>query len=108
LRVLDTSTNCTTIDSSWVRRADALNAKINFDTLDMCYKTNRFVMTDGTKYNNDAWKLSRWRLFDDYKQFFVSRDSSRFKYTFDTISTNKLRYIVESQKGCREDRKSVV
>ena len=102
LRVLDTSTNCTTIDSSWVRRADALNAKINFDTLDMCYKTNRFVMTDGTKYNNDAWKLSRWRLFDDYKQFFVSRDTSRFKYTFDTISTNKLRYIVESQKGCRD------
>ena len=102
LRVLDTSTNCVTIDSSWVRRADALNAKINFDTLDMCYKTNRFVMTDGTKFNNDAWKISRWRLFDDYKQMFVSRDSFRFRYTFDSLSTNKLRYIVESKKGCRD------
>jgi len=90
------------IDSKSASDADALNAKINFDTLDMCYKTNRFVMTDGTKYNNDAWKISRWRLFDDYKKMFVSKDSLRFRYTFDSISTNKLRYIVESQKGCRD------
>ena len=102
LRVLDTSTNCLSIDSTWLRRADALNAKIKFDTLDMCYKTNRFVMTDGTSYNKDGWKMSLWRLFDDHKKFFITRDTSRFKYTFDTISTNKLRYIVESQKGCRD------
>lgn len=102
LRVLDTSTNCASVDSTYVRRADALNAKINFDTLDMCYKTNRFVMTDGTSFNNDALKSSRWRLFDDYKQIFVNRDFLKFSYTFDTISTNKLRYIVESQKGCRD------
>ena len=102
LKVTDTSTNCTSVDSTWVRRADAITAAIKYDSLDQCYKTDVFAMRDGTKYNNDGWKWSNFRIYDSYKGYYYSKDSIAYKYKFDTISVNKLRYIVQSKKGCRD------
>ncbi len=100
LRVKDTSTNCVSIDSAFVRRSDALNARIAFDTLNRCYKTDRFVMKDGTKYNNDAFDRSVWKLTDWYKKKTTLIDTVKFSYTFDTIGSYSLRYMVYSKKGC--------
>ena len=102
VRVRDTATKCVAIDSSFIRRADPLTAQIQFDSLDRCYKSNNFVMRDGTKYNNDAWLNSSWRIYDSYKKKFVGQDTQVFKYRFDTISTNNLRFIVTSKKGCKD------
>ncbi len=102
IRVRDTATKCVAIDSSYIRRTDPLRAEIQFDTLDRCYRSNNFVMRDGTKYNNDAWATSNWRLFDTYKKKFTTQDTQIFKYRFDTISTNNLRFIVTSKKGCKD------
>ncbi len=107
LKITDTSTNCVSIDSTIVRRADAIIAAISFDSLDMCYKTNKFVMRDGTKYNKDSRKTSLWRIKDNYKGLFglgtyFYSDSVSFRYKFDTISKNELRYIVQSKKGCAD------
>ena len=41
-------------------------------------------------------------LYDSYKGFYYSKDSIAYRYKFDTISVNKLRYIVESKRGCRD------
>lgn len=102
LRVKDTSTNCISIDSTYLRIANAIVAGIKYDSLDMCYKTDKFYMSDATIFKNDRWKSSSWRIFDSHLGIYVKGDSIKFKYKFDTISTNKLRYIVNSFKGCAD------
>jgi len=102
VRVRDTATKCVAIDSAYIRRTDPLTAQIKFDSLDRCYKSNKFVMRDGTKYNNDAWANSYWRLYDSYKKKYTTQDTQIFRYKFDTISTNTLSFVVTSKKGCKD------
>ena len=103
VRVLDTSTNCAAADTTYVRRANVIYAGIKYDTLNQCYKQNVFDMTDGSKYNGDGWKLSWWSAQYQHTKAITKKDSVRdFKISFDSLSTNNLRYIVQSRKGCRD------
>ncbi len=103
VRVLDTSTNCAAADTTFVRRANVIYAGIKYDTLNQCYKQNVFDMTDGTKYKDDGWKLSWWSAQYQHTKAITKKDSVRdFKISFDSLSTNNLRYIVQSRKGCRD------
>ena len=103
VRVLDTSTNCAAVDTTYVRRANVIYAGIKYDTLNQCYKQNVFDMTDGSKYNDDGWKLSWWSAQYQHTKAITKKDSVRdFKISFDSLSTNNLRYIVQSRKGCRD------
>jgi len=103
VRVLDTSTNCAASDTTYVRRANVIYAGIKYDTLNQCYKQNVFDMTDGTKYNDDGWKVSWWSAQYQHTKAITKKDSAKdFKISFDSLSTNNLRYIVQSRKGCRD------
>ncbi|MCL9980789.1 MAG: PKD domain-containing protein [Bacteroidia bacterium] len=103
VRVLDTSTNCAASDTTYVRRANVIYAGIKYDTLNQCYKQNVFDMTDGSKYNDDGWKVSWWSAQYEHTKAITKKDSAKdFKISFDSLSTNNLRYIVQSRKGCRD------
>jgi hypothetical protein len=103
VRVLDTSTNCAASDTTYVRRANVIYAGIKYDTLNQCYKQNVFDMTDGSKYNDDGWKVSWWSAQYQHTKAISKKDSVKdFKISFDSLSTNNLRYIVQSRKGCRD------
>ena len=102
LKVLDTSTNCVNIDSTLVLRADPLQAKLSYDTLNQCGKENYFSISDSTKFNNDAFAAASWSLFDWNRNQFVKSAEKRFMYSFDTTGSFDLRYIVSSKLGCRD------
>ncbi len=102
LRVLDTSTNCSAIDSSMVIRADVIYAGITEDSVVRCSKENIFRLTDGSTYNQDSWKSSEWELVRESNGQYVKSQDSLFQIVFDSVSVNTLTYIVESQKGCRD------
>ncbi len=102
LKVTDTSTFCIAVDSSYVRRADTVTASISWDTAIQCYKENYFSLTDKSAFTKDAWKNSTWILNDILNLKTVTSTEKRFVYHFDSLSRNKLRYIVESQKGCKD------
>jgi len=102
VKVTDTSTNCVAQDTTYVRRADAIIAKLSYDTLNRCYKQNYFSLSDGTQYKNDGLKKQSWRLVDNYNNKIINSTATRFTYHFDSLSTNNLRYIVESKKGCKD------
>ena len=102
VKVTDTSTNCVAQDTTYVRRADPIIAKLNYDTLNRCYKQNYFSLSDGTQYKNDGLKKQSWRLVDNYNNKIINSTATRFMYHFDSLSSNNLRYIVESKKGCKD------
>ncbi len=102
IRVRDTSTNCIAKDSVMILRAELVHAGLSYDTLNRCYKENYFSLTDGSKYTNDVWKKSYWSLKDAYTNTTITSEEKRFSKKFDSLSTNALRYIVESKKGCRD------
>ena len=102
VKITDTSTNCVAQDTTYVRRADPIIAKISYDTLNKCDKQNYFSLSDATVYKNDSRKSSEWRLADNYKSKVITFTTARMTYHFDTLSKNNLRYIVESKKGCRD------
>ncbi len=102
VKVTDTSTNCVAQDTTFVRRADPIIAKISYDTLNRCYQQNYFSLSDGTIYKNDGLKNQSWRLVDNYKNKIITSTANRFMYHFDSLSSNNIRYIVESKKGCKD------
>ena len=102
LRVLDTSTNCVAIDSSYVMRANLIHAGITEDSVVRCAKENVFRLTDGTTYDQDSWKSSEWEVIRESNGQYVQSQDSLFTISFDSVSVNDMRYIVESQKGCRD------
>lgn len=102
LKITDTSTNCVAQDTTYVRRADPIYAKISYDSINKCYKQNTFNLSDGTVYKNDSRKSSEWRIADNYKSKVLTYTTAKFSYHFDSLSKNNLRYIVESKKGCRD------
>lgn len=102
VKITDTSTNCVAQDTTYVRRADPIIAKINYDTLNRCYQQNYFSLSDGTKYTNDGVKNQSWRLVDNYQNKIITSNASRLMYHFDSLSSNNLKYIVESKKGCKD------
>ena len=103
VRVLDTSTNCAASDTTYVRRANIVYADVKFDTLNQCFKQNVFDMTDGSRYVDDGWKYSWWSAQYEHTKQITRADSVKdFRISFDSLSTNNLRYIVESRKGCRD------
>ena len=102
LRVLDTATACAAVDSSYVMRANIVIAGIAGDSVVQCNKENYFRLSDGSTYNNDVWKSSRWETVKALTFEYVSSDSFTFDIKYDSASENILRYIVETQKGCRD------
>ena len=102
LRVLDTATACAAVDSSYVMRANIVVAGIAGDSVIQCNKENYFRLSDGSTYNNDVWKSSRWETVKALTFEYVSSDSFTFDIKYDSASENVLRYIVETQKGCRD------
>lgn len=102
LRVLDTATACAAVDSSYVMRANVVIAGITGDSVVQCNKENYFRLSDGSTYNNDVWKSSRWETVKALTFEYVSSDSFTFDIKYDSASENVLRYIVETQKGCRD------
>ena len=102
LRVLDTATACAAVDSSYVLRANIVIAGIAGDSVVQCNKENYFRLSDGSTYNNDVWKSSRWETVKALTFEYVSSDSFTFDIKYDSASENVLRYIVETQKGCRD------
>ena len=102
LRVLDTATACAAVDSSYVMRANIVIAGIAGDSVVQCNKENYFRLSDGSTYNNDVWKSSRWETVKALTFEYVNSDSFTFDIKYDSASENVLRYIVETQKGCRD------
>ncbi len=102
LRVLDTATACAAVDSSYVMRANIVIAGIAGDSVVQCNKENYFRLSDGSTYNNDVWKSSRWETVKALTFEYVNSDSFTFDIKYDSASENILRYIVETQKGCRD------
>ncbi len=102
LKILDTSTNCISIDSTLVLKADPIIAKISYDTLNQCGKQNYFSLSDSTQFKNDALGWATWSLFDWNRNSFVKSSEKRFMYSFDTTGSFDLRYIVSSKLGCRD------
>lgn len=102
LRVVDTSTACAAIDSSYVMRANIVIAGITGDSVVQCNKENYFRLSDGSVYNNDVWKSSRWETIKQLTFDYVNGDAFTFNIVYDSVSSNVLRYIVETQKGCRD------
>ena len=102
LRVVDTSTACSAVDSSYVMRANIVIAGITEDSVVQCNKENYFRLSDGSTYKNDVWKASRWETIKKLSFEYVSRDSFTFDIKYDSVSSNVLRYIVETKKGCRD------
>ncbi|MBL7813055.1 MAG: PKD domain-containing protein [Bacteroidetes bacterium] len=99
VRVLDTSTNCVAYDSSFVRRADTIDAKPKFDTTRACQGDNFYSMSDGSKYTGDGYKSGHWSLTVT-KGLIIKKTTPRFSYTFDTTGFYDLEYAVKSGKGC--------
>ena len=102
LRIVDTATFCSAIDSSYVMRANIVIAGIAGDSVVQCNKENYFRLSDGSTYNNDSWKLSKWESVKALTFEYVNGDSIVFDIHYDSASSNVLRYIVETQKGCRD------
>jgi PKD repeat protein len=102
VRVLDTASNCSAVDSSWVERANVVTAAFIEDSVVRCDQENFFRLKEGSTFNGDFWKSSFWETVKQTTSEYASSDSSVFIIQYDTISSNPLRYIVESLKGCRD------
>ncbi len=102
LRVIDTATACAAVDSSYVMRANLVFAGITGDSVVQCNKENYFRLSDGSTYKDDVWKSSRWETIKKLTFEYVNSDSFTFDIKYDSASENVLRYIVETQKGCRD------
>lgn len=109
VRVRDTSTNCSSMDSTVIVRAAQIDAKLNYDTAYNCINVNRYVLSDNTNYYGDRLKSVLWKLANPY----LPGDTTRltdliFRKTFDSIGQYYLEYIVYTKKGCSDTVKTVL
>jgi len=103
VHISDTSTLCEAKDTTYVRRANTIKARFDYDSVNFCDTQNYFRLVDSTRFRDDAWAYSNWWIQDAITAKFFIKDSVRtFDVVFDTVSQNRIVYIVESQKGCRD------
>lgn len=103
-KINDTATKCSLTDSSWVIRYNKLNPAFKSDTIDQCFKSNFFSLTDNSTYNGDAYKSASWKINRYYVLQASKKDTfstlDRFRIHFDTTGQFPTKYIVTSKNGC--------
>lgn len=104
-RLYDTTTKCTLFDSTWVKQFNPIKAAISYDTIDRCFPTNKFSLSDGSTYKSDAFASNVWVLSRIDKST-GKRDTTitlpRFRMSFDSLLHYPLKYYVTSKNGCRD------
>jgi gliding motility-associated-like protein len=98
--VNDTLSKCAVSDSTIVVQYDTFIARIGYDTLKPCINLNKFVLSDFSKYSNDAFKSASWRVVNE-KRDTINYKTSKISLNFIKTGEYPVFYEATTKKGCK-------